>query len=119
MAEEKFVYTIEDLEKAKLDLDRWQRRSDNDRSNNPNKYLSDIREARDRVRFIESHLKAMGVLERTPEEILKQSLDSAFPNAKSKEVVSFNGRRFQRIFEPLGRSRSGKVSRWDSKWLEL
>lgn len=46
------MLTPEDLERARKELQDWQDRFDRYSGNNPDKYQSDIREARRRVREI-------------------------------------------------------------------
>lgn len=57
------MYTLSDLEKARADLSEWQRRFDNYSGNNPNKFRTDIRNARDRVAMITDSLKKQGLLQ--------------------------------------------------------
>jgi hypothetical protein len=112
--------TREELEAARRDLADWMDRFDNYSGNNPDKYHSDIKAARRRVRQLEDDLKASGDLASSPQEELAAKLDRAFPSAKSKEVVEYEGRKFQRRFWPLERSNSGKsVSEWGKSWEEI
>lgn len=109
--------SLEDLEGARRDLARWNERFDNYSGNNPNKYQSDIRAARQRVRDLEDDLKAAGALPRSAQEQLESELDRVFPNAKSKPVVEYQGRKYLRRFWPLERSNSHKtVTRWGKGW---
>lgn len=108
--------TLEDLEVARAELARWQDRFANDRSNNPNKHRSSIRSASDRVAAIEAALKASGDLPRTETKELHLRLDSAFPDARSRQIVSFEGRRNQRRFTPARMSNSRKSVTRSSKW---
>ncbi|WP_223565114.1 hypothetical protein [Agrobacterium tumefaciens] len=112
--------TLEELEAARRDLADWMERFDNYSGNNPNKYQSDIKAARRRVRQLEENLKASGDLALSPQEELVAKLDRAFPSAKSKEVVEYEGQKFQRRFWPLERSNSGKsVTEWGKSWEEI
>ena len=44
-------------------------------------------------------------------------LDERFPWAKSKQVIEYDGKKYQRRFSPLARSRSGKsVVEWGREW---
>jgi len=71
----------------------------------------------ERVREIESPLKESGALPKTEHEKLESELDRLFPNARSKEIVEHEGRRYQRRFTPLERSRSRKsVTAWGKSW---
>ncbi|MCA1494947.1 hypothetical protein I6F11_29405 [Ensifer sp. NBAIM29] len=109
--------TLEELEEARSELARWTERLDNYSGNNPNKYRADINAARQRVRELEDDLKAAGALPRSAQEQLESELDRAFPNAKSKEIVEYRGRKYLRRFWPLERSNSGKtVTQWGKGW---
>ncbi|EKC5521520.1 TPA: hypothetical protein ACPVW6_004210 [Vibrio parahaemolyticus] len=111
------MYTLEDLRAAQEELDLWQGRWDRYDGNNPNKYQADIRNAQSRVRSITESLKASGVLERSEQENLEVRLDRQFPNAQSKEIVEFEGKKYQRRFYPLRKSRSRKsVTKWGKSW---
>src|SRR3954462_3865377 len=106
-------YTLTDLEKARETLAQWQERWANSSSNNPDKHEGHIREARRRVREIEEALKAGGQIPLTEQEQREARLDAAFPDAKSKQVVEFEGKKYQRIYFPIERSRSRKsVTEW-------
>jgi hypothetical protein len=112
--------SLADLEQAKSDLAAWNKRFDDYTGNNPDKYHADIRSARERVREIESALKEAGVLPKTKHEKLESILDRMFPNARSKEIVEYEGNRYQRRFTPLERSRSKKsVTAWDKSWAKV
>ena len=111
------MYTLEDYEKAKAGLARWNAAWDNYTGNNPDKYHADIKAAARKVREIEQYLKSSGVLELNEREKLEKELDRAFPNAKSKEVVRYEGKKYRRRFFPLEKSRSGKtVTEWGKSW---
>jgi hypothetical protein len=113
-------YTLKDLDDARAELNRWQERWADSTSNNPDKHEGQIREARRRFREIEESLKATGRLPLTDQEQLEARLDRAFPNAKSKEIVEFEGKKYQRIFYPLERSRSRQtVTEWSKEWRAL
>ncbi|MCG7865453.1 MAG: hypothetical protein JAY74_03665 [Candidatus Thiodiazotropha taylori] len=118
--EEATLYTLADLEAAKEELSQWQIRWDSYSGNNPDKYQSDLKIALQKVRLIESSLKESGELSLTPQEELEISLDKEFPNARSKQIVSFQGKQYQRKFWPLERSRSGKtITEWGKGWVEV
>lgn len=115
-----YPYTLEDLEEARREVKIWDDRYANDSSNNPDKYQSQRKSARDKVRWITAELKAAGILETSKAERLYQKLDRAYPLAKSKEVVLFEGRYYQRRFKPLERSRSRKtITLWGGYWVQL
>jgi predicted nucleic acid-binding Zn-ribbon protein len=108
------------LEAARRDLAEWSERFDNYSGNNPNKYQSDIKAARRRVRELENQLKASGVLPLSAQEQLDAELDRAFPSARSKQIVEYEGRKYQRQFWPLERSNCGKtVTEWGKSWEDV
>jgi hypothetical protein len=113
-------YTVADLENARARLERAHDHADNSRSNNPNKGRGEIRNATREVDIILAELKARGLLEKTDKEKLSDEIDRAFPNAKSKQVVSHCGKQYQLRFLPAERSLSGKsVHRWFRWWEEV
>lgn len=114
------AYTFDDLERAKRELAVASERAANHRANNPDYGQADIRSAAREVRAITESLKADGILPLTEKEKLYAELDKLFPNARSKEVVEFRGKRFQRRFYPAEKSLSGKTVReWDKWWEEI
>jgi len=114
------MHTLEDLDKVRAELRDWEDRFDRYSGNNPDKYKSDIRLARQKVRLIETALKDSGVLPLSDQEKLEKELDGKFPNARSKEIVVHNERRYQRRFFPLEKSRSGKtVTEWGCEWIDI
>jgi hypothetical protein len=114
------MYTLEDYEKAKAALKNWIDRFDRYSGNNPDKYQADIRTARNKMRAIEEHLKRVGTLPLTDQESLEIKLDKVFQKASSKQIVEFEGKRYQRKFFPLEKSRSRKtVIEWGKSWIEV
>jgi len=114
------THTIDDLQAAKADLERLTERDSMDTSGNPEKYHTRIAAARRWVYEIEKALKSAGALPRTEHEEMEFKLDKAFPAARSREIVEFEGMRFQRRFRPLTKSRSDKtVSTWDAYCINL
>jgi hypothetical protein len=114
------MYTIEDYEEARAELRRWDERWANYSGNNPDKYQADLKAARKKVRYIELYLKDAGILPLTEQELLERHLDTAFPKARSKEVVEFNGKKNCRRFFPMEMSRSRKtVTEWGKSWEEV
>lgn len=105
------------MENAKAGLAGWQKRFDDYSGNNPDKYQSDITAAKANVREIEGGLKDDGAIPTSEHEKTERALDRAFPNARSKEIVEFAGKRYKRRFTPLGHSRSGKSDTvWGKSW---
>lgn len=114
------MYTLEDLEKAQAELDRWEKAWSDYSGNNPEKYSTDIKLARSKVKRIREELKRTGVIPLTEQEQLEAELDKTFPNAQSKEIVEFNGTRYMRRFFPLEMSRSRKtVMEWGRTWVKV
>lgn len=108
---------LDQYEDAKAKLAAIQTRWANYDGNNPEKFRSALREAREQLAAVELELKKGGHIEMTEAERLPAALDKAFPNARSKEIVTFEGTRFQRRFYPATRSNSGKsVRTWDKGW---
>lgn len=114
------MYTLEGYEKAKADLKELTDLFDRYSGNNPDKYQADIKMARSKLRIIEAYLKEAGTLSSTNQERLERELDKAFPDASSKQIVEFKGKRYQRRFFPLEKSRSRKTVReWGKSWVEV
>ncbi|WP_140853494.1 hypothetical protein [Myxococcus xanthus] len=112
--------TLDDLAAAQSELRRWDDAFANDRSNNPNKYEAQRRDAAALVRRIERELKDEGLLAKTEAEMLNEVLDRMYPNAKSKLIVSHNGKRYQSRYFPVVQSRSRKtVKEWGHTWDEV
>lgn len=78
-----------------------------------------MREAFETVQALTQTLKAAGLIARTPHEILEARLDAAFPKARPKEIVTFEGDRYRRRVEPATRNAAGQVSTWDRGWTPL
>ncbi len=115
------MYTIEDLNKANAELDevaeRWSAAYSSSR---PNPLDAEAKAATEKVRQIEEDLKRRGILPYTEHELLEETLDEAYPNAQSREVVLYNGKRYRRRFYPLEKSKSGKsVRQWKKAWEPL
>lgn len=114
------TYKLADLEAAQLELAAWNKRFEDYTGNNPNKYQADLKSAREKVRDIEFALKEGGVLPKTESERLASILDQLFPNARSREIVEYQGAKYQRKFSPLEWSRSRKsVTAWERSWSKL
>lgn len=114
------MYTLDEYKDAMSEFSQWSNRWDNYSGNNPDKYQSNLRTAREKVRRIESYLKNTGLLPLTEQEALERQLDVAFPNAKSKEIVEFEGKKYIRCFFPLEKSRSRiTVTAWGKAWEEV
>ena len=109
--------TLEDHEAAKAKLAAVQEQWESYSGNNPDKYRSEMRQAREALAAIEVNLKRRGLLLSTENERLYAVLDNAFPNAQSGEIVIFEGVHYRRRFYPATRSNSGKSIRsWVKTW---
>ncbi len=112
--------TLEDLEAAKAELARCEARWENYSGNNPQKHQTLLADARQRVRQITQALKASGDLLRSPHEELEAALDALHPNAQSRDIVEYQGDRYQRRFAPTRLSLSRKtVQDWERSWVKL
>ena len=106
------------LAEAKANLESKLDRLDRYDGNNPNKYQSDIRLARSAYDSLERQCKFGKLMPYTEQELLDQRLDAVFPNAKSKQIVEFDGAKYKRTFSP-NFSNSGKtVTSWDKEWVK-
>ncbi|MCC8496246.1 hypothetical protein LN451_20510 [Xanthomonas hortorum pv. gardneri] len=113
-------YTLEDHANAVEALSLLRAREENYSGNNPNKFRADIARARAHLAAVELALKEDRVLQRTPAEERDAELDRAFPDVRSKEVVTWQGKQFIKRFTPTGKSLSGKtVLGWSAHWEEL
>jgi len=108
--------TLANLEAAQAELARQRERQANYTGNNPAKFDTDVRIAFEQVRTMTQILKASGLLPRTAHEDLETRLDTAFPRARPREIVTFEGARYRRRVEPATRTASGQVSTWDRGW---
>ena len=114
------MYTVEDLEFAQAQLREWSDRFDRYDGNNPDKYQSEIRNAQEKVREIECEQKKTGLLQMTDKEKLNAALEAAFPDARHRQVVEYNGKHYERRVFPLQKSRSRKtVLEWAKDWKEV
>ena len=114
------MYNMDDLAAAKTESRRWNDAFANDRSNNPNKFEAQRRDAEAKVREIEGSLKRQGLLAKSEADVLNEELDHLYPNAKSRTIVTHNGQRYQVRYFPLVQSRSRKtVKEWGHSWTLL
>lgn len=114
------MYSLDDLAVATAELQRWNDAYANNRSNNPNKYEAQRRDAGVKVRMIEESLKRQGLIEKSESEILNAELDRLFPNAKPRTTVTHDGKQYQIRYLPLVTSRSRKtVKEWGHSWVAL
>jgi len=76
-------------------------------------------EAEKKLAEVIAYLRANGSMPKTRHEILEESLDRLYPEAASKEVVEYQGKRFRRLFRPLKRGKGGGVVEWERSWSPL
>lgn len=108
---------MKELEVAKAKLQNAEDKFERYDGNNPDKYRSEIQSARADVRSLTEQAKAAGLIAKTEDELLYERLDAAFPNAKSRQVVEFEGKMYRRRFSPGSVSNSGKtVKEWVRWW---
>ena len=111
---------LEKLREARAQLALANRRWENYDGNNPNKYHASIAEARAAVHRLENLCKQQGLIELSAEEVLWARIDAAYPDAKSRQLVDFEGACYQRRFSPVSTSLSGKtVKDWRASWVRL
>jgi hypothetical protein len=109
-------YVVGDLEKAKQGLEKANEIGMI--GNNPNAGRARQQTARARLRTVEQALKQSGKVEKKPEEKLTEELDELYPNAKSKTVIEYQGKKYQIRYFPLESSRTGKtVFEWGHRWV--
>ena len=114
------MYSLEELESARLNLTAVQERFDRYSGNNPDKYRADIESARLKVHSIEKALIASGLLPQSATEKRDAELYKAFPNARSKQIVEWKGKKYIRRFSPASQSLSGKtVNAWKKYWEDV
>ena len=111
--------TLQNLAEAQAELARQVARQDDYDGNNPNKFSTDVRLAREKVADLTRALKACGLLPRTDHEILEARLDAAHPKARPKDIVTFENDRFLRWMQPATRTLSGGVASWDKGWTQV
>lgn len=107
---------MQDLDEARAALETLLAEQAAYVGNNLNRFAEPLAKAREQVSSVERALKAAGLLEMSPQEALAARLDAAFPKARPKDVVTFEGARYQRLVTALERAPSGQVIRWDRGW---
>jgi len=113
-------YTLTDHSKAKAKIQALKAKWENYSGNNPNKFQADIADAMAELHSIEVELKKSGELAQTLIEKRDALLDEAFPNARSQQVVDWQGKKYMRRFSPVSTSLSGKtVKAWNKYWEEV
>ena len=106
--------TLDDLKAAQVTLQAAVAGQDGYDWNNPAKHATAVRLAREEVNRLTRALKASGVLTRTAHEQLEARLDAAYPSARHKDEVDFEGGRYARWARPATRSLSGRAMTWET-----
>lgn len=110
---EKPKYTLEDLERER----QW---DSGFGPNNPNAVLRENRQHAQRLKEIKESLIEQGILQKpepTEQQKTDAELDKLYPNAKSRKIVEYNGKRYQSRYFPRDISRSGKtIHEWGHTW---
>ena len=78
-----------------------------------------IKIASNKVKLIESLLRANDLLPVNEKELFDGVLDRLFPRAKSKEIVNYGGLRFQRRFYPVQKGAGNAVTEWEKAWVPV
>ena len=108
---------IDALARAQAQLTLVEERFANYDGNNPGKWRAHINVLRSTGRALEESLKTNGLFPLSEAETLWRRLDAAYPKARSRQVVEFEGRGYRCRFVPLEMSRSGKtVKEWSRTW---
>lgn len=110
------LFTLADLEAARAEHARWEQAWDNYSGNNSDKYAGPRKQASAKVAQIEAYLKDTGVLPRSEQELLERELDRAFPQARHRDIVEWQGARYERLVTPGEFTRSRKVKSWSKSW---
>jgi len=110
---------LEQLAEATAELKSIRERSDEYMGNNPNKYRSPIKNAEATCHRLAMKCKIMGLIPKTERELLNERINAAFPKAKSKQIVEFEGAKYKNTYSPRELSNSRKtVKSWDQEWVK-
>ena len=108
---------LQALEDARAERARIEEAWDGYSGNNPEKFHGRRTEAALKVHHLEEACRRAGLMPLTSEEELWARIDAAYPNAASREIVSFEGAYYRRRFSPIAESRSRKtVYAWRKYW---
>jgi hypothetical protein len=89
----------------------------NSSSNNPESNRSRINTLKAEIDNLAKDLKLSGELPMNNEEKISFQLDALYPDAKSKTIVEYEGKKYKIRYYAAQESRSGKtVQRWSHKW---
>ena len=81
--------------------------------------LEEVNQAKSKLAEIIAYLRANGTMPKTRHELLEERLDLLYPEAVSREIVDYEGQRYQRRFTPLKRGKGGGVVKWEKSWLPI
>ena len=84
-------YTLDDMAAAQLAVEAAERRTENNRQNNPNRGRADLQRARSTLDMIVSDLRQRGIIP-TPEPTAKQRLESSPQQSLSERAKPRGGR---------------------------
>lgn len=77
----------------------------------------EVDQAESKLAEVIAYLRSNGTMPKTRHELLEEKLDLFFPDAASREMVEYQGERYQRRFKPLKRGKGGGVVEWERYWL--
>ncbi|CAM3835687.1 hypothetical protein VRRI112168_02325 [Vreelandella rituensis] len=75
-----------------------------------------VEQAESALSSVITYLRANGTMPKTRHEMLEDTLDLLYPEAASREIVTYEGERYQRRFRPLKRGKGGGVVKWEKSW---
>jgi len=108
-------FTLEDLEK----LEQEHNGIKDEDSKNPWKGSGTLRYLNDQIKTVREHLERSGELPMEDWRSVQYKIDKEYPNAKSNDIVQFDGKNYQLKFFP-NMSRSWKtILSWDKEWIPL
>lgn len=114
------MYTVEDLEAARAELERCVAAFDSALRTYHEELSARVRAASRRVGEIENYLRMQGLIEGNPQQRSQGALDSVFPNAQHGDIVQYQGKRYRLRYFPEAKCRSGwGVKKWGKRWEEL
>lgn len=114
------MYTIQDLENARANLQRCVAAFDTPLETCREQASAAVRAASAKVQEIETYLKMHGIIELTDRQRLEAALETQFPNAEHLQIVEYQGGRYQMRYYPEQKYQSGwGVKKWGKRWEQL
>jgi hypothetical protein len=110
------THTLDDLQTARERLAALELSDENYIGNNPDKFTTRIREARDRARSIEKELLESGALEPTELQAANMALDKQYPYAKRGTKGEHAGKVYEIHYWQEVTSLSGKSTKPRHEW---